>query len=355
MPRGVGARARDGGTPARLEYGRERGTRFARGLGAMAIAVHAPKPGDVIDRKYVLRERIGEGGMGTVFVADQPALARSVAIKILHPRHAADRDLALRFRDEAVAASRVRHPGVVAVFDASHLDDGTPYIVMEYVAGRPLGDIIATERIAVPRALALVDRILDVLAATHGDGVVHADVKSDNFLVGERDGEEHVTLIDFGLARVADLASARDTPLISGTPEYMAPEVIRGERPEIASDLYGAGVILYELLVGKTPFAGGTPSEIMARHLDDIAIPPSLRRPDRDIPRALDAVVERALAKRPGDRFGDAAAFARALHAIARRRNSCGERRLRIDPMIDAPVDRDAITRVHAMRVARRG
>jgi len=277
-------------------------------------------PGDVVAGKYVLRERIGEGGMGMVFLADHPALARTVAIKILHPRLVGNHELALRFREEAVAASRVRHPCSVSVIDCDVLRDGTPFIVMEHVRGRPLARIVAEQEVPIPRAIELVTQILHAIDAVHCSGVVHADVKSDNFLVDEGDGSDHVTLIDFGLARLEATPGARTagaSVVVSGTPEYMAPEVVLGSDPSPASDLYAVGVILYELLTGVTPFSGGTADEIMARQVEELVIAPSLRKPARAIPTAIDQVVARALDKRPEARFADAAEFARTLHAVA--------------------------------------
>ncbi len=278
-------------------------------------------PGDVVDGKYVLRERIGQGGMGSVFLADQPALLRSVAIKVLHPDFAGIPAHARRLHDEAVIACHVRSPHCVEVFDSGALPDGTPYIVMEHVPGRPLGRIIADEPISLSRALDLFDQILHAIAATHHSGIVHGDVKSDNFLVELVDGVDHVTLIDFGLAQAvatpARVDPEHDEIMISGTPEYMAPERIAGDPPSPASDLYGAGVILYELLTGTTPFGGGTAMEIMVRQTRDKVIPPSQRRPDRAIPPVIDRIVLRALEKRPEARFADAAIFARALRAAA--------------------------------------
>jgi serine/threonine protein kinase len=278
-----------------------------------------PKLGDVLEGRYVLRERIGQGGMGYVFLADQPALRRSVAIKVLHPELAGIPAHARRFQDEAVIACHVRSPHCVQVFDSGALLDGTPYIVMEHVPGRSLGRIIADESISLPRALDLFDQVLRALAATHRNGIVHGDVKSDNFLVELVEGVDHVTLIDFGLARAiappASVDQDHDEIMISGTPEYMAPERIAGEPASPASDLYGAGVILYELLTGTTPFSGGTAMEIMFRQARDEVIPPSQRRPDRAIPPVLDRIALRALDKRPEARFADAASFARALRA----------------------------------------
>jgi serine/threonine protein kinase len=278
----------------------------------------ALNPGDVIDGRYVLRERIGQGGMGGVFVADQLALDRSVAIKLLQPGLVGVPDLIRRMHDEATLASHVRSPHCVGVFDWGVLPDGTPYIVMEYIPGRSLARIIADEAISLERALDLFDQILSALAATHCSGIVHGDVKSDNFLVERVNGTEHVTMIDFGLARITGAPSdVADELTISGTPEYMAPEVAAGDRPLAASDLYGGGVILYELLTGTTPFRGGTATEIMVRQARDPVIPPSECRPDRGISPEIDRVVLEALGKRPDARFADAAAFARKLRAAA--------------------------------------
>ena len=222
------------------------------------------------------------------------------------------------------------------MIDCNVLNDGTPYIVMEHLRGRPLGRIIAEEEIPLRRALDIVSQILGALGVAHDNGVVHADVKSDNFLVDELERSDHVTMIDFGLARLD--GDGEDNGLgsrvVSGTPEYMAPEVIGGATPSAASDLYAVGVILYELLTGTTPFAGGLPTEIMARHVDDVVIPPSLRQPDRDIPPALDQIVLRALAKRPAARFPDAGEFARALDSVSRVRSKSGRHsRFELDPV----------------------
>lgn len=275
----------------------------------------------MLDGKYVLRERIGQGGMGSVFLADQPALERTVAIKILRSDVEACRDAGL-VHGEAVAASRVRSPHCVAVIDCSVLADGTPYLVMEYVPGRSLERIITEERIPVARAVRLFEQVLDALGAAHDSGIIHGDVKSDNFMVELLGGHEHVTMIDFGLARVAAPPAhdrLEEGARVVGTPDYIAPEVIRGEAPTRASDLYGAGVILYELLTATTPFGGGTAAEIVARHVFEVVEPPSLRRPDRAISPAFDELVLRALDKRPAARFPDAATFARELRAAARR------------------------------------
>jgi serine/threonine protein kinase len=275
-----------------------------------------PRIGTVIAGRYVLCERIGAGGMGVVFRAAQATLSRTVAIKLLHPRLAREACSLRRFHDEAIAASRVSHPGTVMVLEWGETAEGTPYIVMEDVRGANLGRVLHRDRrMPVTRVVDIVRQVLAALGEVHAAGVVHGDVKTDNLLVEETGTGDRVRLIDFGLARLLDreaIAPERSVE-VSGTPEYMAPEVIGGEAPTPAADLYGAGVVLYELLVGATPFAGGSASAVMKRHLEDDVIPPSLRSPDRGISPLLDHIVMTALDRSPENRFATAAEFAAAL------------------------------------------
>jgi eukaryotic-like serine/threonine-protein kinase len=275
-----------------------------------------PSTGDIVAGKYILRERIGEGGMGIVFLADQPSLGRTVAIKLLQPALTACDALVRRLHTEAVAACRVQHPGAVAIIDFGTTDEGTPFIAMEHVPGRSLRQLLAEEEIPLPRALKIVQQLLRTLQAAHARGVIHADIKSDNVIVEHTAGGDTVTLIDFGLARLDGRWEHGD--YVSGTPEYMAPELVRGEPPTVPTDLYGVGVILYELLTGRTPFEGGSTDEVLRRQLEDEVILPSLWQPDRDIPAALDLIVLRALHKDPRARFASAAELAEALAAICR-------------------------------------
>jgi eukaryotic-like serine/threonine-protein kinase len=275
----------------------------------MAALLFDPKPGDVLGSRYILREQIGEGGMGIVFCAEQPALARNVAIKLLHPSLA---HAARRFRNEARAASRVRHAGTIAILDCDFT--GAPFIAMELVAGRPLSAILAEEDLPLPRVLGIADQILWSLEATHDGGVIHADIKTDNLLIDVRPERDVVTLIDFGLAIID--GSWIDPDHLWGTAEYLAPEVILGCRPTSSSDLYSAGVILYEMLTGTVPFTSASSQETLLRHLEDEPLPPSLRRPRGGIPPVLDEIVLRALDKDPQQRFANARDFATAVRAV---------------------------------------
>lgn len=266
---------------------------------------------------YRVSSVIGSGGMGVVYEAHRDD--EWVAVKVMHPQRFHDPRARRRFRDETLAGSIVHHANVAHTLGHGEIE-GIPYLVMERVCGEPLG--IQIQRDGAPslrRAVLLTRQILAGLAALHSAGIVHGDVKSDNVLVEHADdGTIRAMLIDLGLAHVqfGDLRDARrpdlDEAMVSGTPEYMAPEVIRGEGSSMASDLYAVGIILYELITGRTPFAGGTPGEIAQRHLHDEVVPPSLRCED-DVPAILDRIVLHALAKDPAQRFSSADAFAAAL------------------------------------------
>ena len=281
------------------------------------ISDHHARRGQTIGGNYILGDVIGVGGMGVVYTAVQRTLGRVVAVKVPRSDLTARDFVHARFRNEAIAGSRLTHRNLVAVLDFGD-DNGSPFLVTECVYGTLLGRLIA-EGGPMPIAVIanLANQLLDGLAECHYAGIIHADVKCDNILVQTlRDGTEVPRLIDFGLARfIDDTAPVIADRVLSGTPEYLAPEVIRGEPPSVATDLYAVGVLLYELLTGTTPFAGGTCREILARHLDEQVIPPSLRCPERTIPLALERVVMRALDKRPDERFPDAAECAAALRA----------------------------------------
>ncbi len=273
--------------------------------------------------KYTLGDCIGAGGMGRVYRAEQPDLSRTVAIKIMHRTLAEDARLARHFRTEAIAAARFSHPNSVAVIDYGETEDGAPFLVMEYVHGQMLSQIVRDQGpLDIARALGFAIQILDALADAHTLGIVHADVKADNVLVETtRDRGEQTKLVDFGLARIArDRGHETDDfdsgEFIAGTPEYMAPEVIRGAPPSPASDVYAVGAMLYEMLTGSTPFAGGSYVEIMRRQVEDIVVPPSLRCAEPCVPRHVESAILRALSKDPGHRFTTAAEFINALTVI---------------------------------------
>ncbi|MFG3056335.1 protein kinase [Kitasatospora sp. NPDC048239] len=268
--------------------------------------------GSVLGGRYTLTERIGGGGMGAVWRADDSVLARQVAVKILHPGLSGDGTFARRFRREAQLLAALKHPGIVDVHDYGESEDDSEeqvaYIVMELVEGRPLNTVL-TEDGPMPaeRALGLLATALDALHAAHRQDIVHRDLKPSNLML-RADGR--VTVTDFGIARA--LASSRLTAshAVIGTALYMAPEQAEGKATTPASDLYSIGVVCYELLTGETPFTGESVLEVALKHLREPA--PGLPEPH---PQAVRDFVATALAKSPEERFADAAQMAAAARA----------------------------------------
>ena len=275
--------------------------------------------GRVLGDKFKLTACIGIGGSGAVYKADQMALGRTVAVKILNEDLSADSRMIKRFRDEAMSASRLNHPNCVSIIDYGQSSDGLLYLAMEYVKGPTLTQLLVNENPLV------VDRVVDItmqslagIEEAHLAGVIHADLKADNIILDQRRaGIDVVKIVDFGIARLITGARETEDRSISGTPEYMAPEVISGAPPSFASDIYAVGIILYELLAYKTPFFAGSTTEILANHLK--AVIPSLSSRRDQVPKELDQIVARALAKHPADRFVSAADMRAALGTLQAR------------------------------------
>jgi serine/threonine-protein kinase len=266
-------------------------------------------PDVLVDGRYKLVCRIGSGGMADVWCAADQELGRRVALKVLHPRFAADPQFVERFRQEASHAAGLQHPNVVAVFDRGEWD-GTPYIAMEQVDGPTLKEIVS-ERGALPPELA-ADVIVQILRAAryaHTHGIVHRDLKPHNVILDE---EGRVKVTDFGIAR-AGASEMTETGAILGTAQYLSPEQAQGQPLDGRSDLYSIGVMLYELLTGRVPFDAESPVSIAVRQVSEAPVPPSEVNPS--VPPAYEAVTLRAMAKAPEDRFEDADAFIAALHA----------------------------------------
>ena len=259
---------------------------------------------------YVLGDLVGAGGMGRVYATATPS-KRPVVLKLLHEQLQSDRFFVNRLLEEARAARAVSHGNVVRVLDDGITESGAPFLVMEHVAGTPLGAQIRRDGpLALHRIRNIASQILAGVGAIHRAGFVHGDMKSDNVLVDARD---HVTIIDFGLARASGAEHVAEDGMISGTPEYMAPEVIGGQPLTPASEIYAVGTIVYEMLTGTTPFSGGTCSEICSRHVTDDVVPPSLRAPDRIVPVPLESSIMRSLAKDPTRRHMTAELFGAAI------------------------------------------
>jgi serine/threonine-protein kinase len=266
-----------------------------------------------IGAKYEVRGTLGSGAMGIVYDAFDRLIERRVAIKVVRKPAGDDpesREAAARFRREAQAAGRLAHPSIVAVYDYGENAEQA-WIVMELVEGGSLKGLLDRgERMAVPEIVRLMDQVLGALAFSHQRGVVHRDIKPANIMLTQ-DGQ--VKIADFGIARLEN-SSMTQVGTLMGTPSYMAPEQFRGETVDLRADIWAAGVVLYQLLTGEKPFEGGF-SAVMHKALHTEPPPPSSL--SVTAPRAFDAVVARALAKRPEDRFPFAAAFAEAVRAAA--------------------------------------
>ena len=272
--------------------------------------------GRVLGDKFRLTACIGIGGSGAVYKAEQLTLGRTVAVKILNEDLSADGRMIKRFRDEATSASRLNHPNCVSIIDYGQANDGLLYLAMEYVKGPTLTQLLVNENpLPVERVVDITMQSLAGIQEAHIEGVVHADLKADNIILDQRRaGVDVVKIVDFGIARLVTGARESEDRTISGTPEYMAPEVISGAPPSFASDIYAVGIILYELLAYKTPFFAGSTTEILANHLK--AMIPSLTSRREQVPRELDAIVAKALAKHPADRYASAAEMRDALAAL---------------------------------------
>jgi serine/threonine protein kinase len=260
---------------------------------------------------YQIVEELGRGGMAVVYRAYQPSLNRDVAMKVLPPQLSFDQEFVERFQREAKAAAKLRHPNIVVIHDVGH-EDGTYYIVMEYLQGRTLKQLIQQEgRLQPERAAHIVEQVAAALDYAHQYGFVHRDVKPSNIFVGP---DDHVTLTDFGIAKAAsETQQLTRTGMLVGTPEYMSPEQAAGSRVDHRTDLYALGVVLYQMLAGRVPYRGTTPHATL--HAVIYEPPPPPRQINPNLQPALETVVLRAVAKQPEQRFQRGADLTSALRA----------------------------------------
>jgi serine/threonine-protein kinase len=267
--------------------------------------------GELLGDRYELEELVGSGGMSSVYRAHDRLLDRKVALKILHEHHGVDEASVERFRREARAVASVSHPNVVTVIDRGE-QDGRQFIVFEYVEGENLKRLVEREGpLPVEQALELVLQIARGLSFAHREGLVHRDVKPQNVLL---DGNGTAKVTDFGIARSLDVHHGMtQTGTVLGTSDYIAPEQAQGQSVDEQSDVYSLGVVLYELLTGKVPFSGENFVAVAMRHINEP--PPLVRAVRPDVPPRVDAAIERAMAKRPADRFPTMTAFGAELEA----------------------------------------
>jgi serine/threonine-protein kinase len=276
-----------------------------------------PRPGEIVARKYHILRVLGRGAMGMVVAARHLHLDQAVALKFMLPAARVARGATERFLDEARAASRLRSPPVVAVRDADVLDDGTPYIAMELLEGDDLaGELRRRGPLPVAEAAGLALQLCRALADAHAQGIVHRDIKPANLFAARlADGSVQLKVLDFGISTLGPGArEAGGAP--RGSPLYMSPEQVRAAPGvDARSDLWAAGVVLYQLLSGRLPFDGADETDIGVHILNDAPAP--LRAAGSRIPAGLERVVLRCLAKRPCDRYADAGALAAALEPFA--------------------------------------
>ncbi len=276
-----------------------------------------PWAGRTLAGRYRLEGVLGEGSMGRVYAATRVADGAPVAIKVLRPRWASDEVAVRRFEREAETASRLAHPAVVKVLESGLEESGRRYLVMERIEGMDLHRWIEARHPLVPRDIVrILDDVLGALEEAHAEGILHRDLKSENVLVVETESGVRGRVCDFGIVKLfGDESSTALTARghVCGTPEFMAPEQIRGGPIDPRTDVYAVGCILYHMLTGRLPFQGGTSHEVLRRHLKERPMPPSERAADTSVHPGLERVCLRALAKDPSRRFASAAEMRRAL------------------------------------------
>ncbi|MEB2312318.1 MAG: serine/threonine-protein kinase [Sorangiineae bacterium] len=284
-----------------------------------------PLVGTLVAGRYRVEKLLGEGGMGQVYLAVHEAIEKKVAIKVLRKEYSSKSDIVARFQQEAISASRIKHPNVLDVFDFGQLDDGCFFLAMEFLEGNDLADDLARTHVVEPlRGTRIALQITRALAAAHSRGVVHRDMKPENvFLQRIGDGEEIVKIVDFGIAqlRTAEEAAASEpkrrrltrTGMIFGTPEYMAPEQAAGKKADLRVDIYATGVILYEMFTGAVPHTGDTFMAVLAAHLNDPTPPLTQTYPEVALSAQFQQVILACLAKNPDERYQSMSDLAAAL------------------------------------------
>lgn len=278
--------------------------------------------GQTVAQRYKIAGLLGRGGMGAVYLAEHTELHKQVALKVLHRYMSTNEEVVARFEREAVAAGRLAHPSIVAATDFGRLEDGSFYLALEYVDGMSLADeLLECGAFEEKRAVSIAFQVNDALCTAHASGIVHRDLKPDNvLLVKMEDGSELVKVVDFGIAKVSleeeEQEGLTRAGLVFGTPEYMSPEQAMGHTVDARSDLYGVGMLLYEMLSGSSPFRAQEVTEMLAKQITEP--PPPL--PDSISPRLRDLVMW-LLRKDPDDRPDDAESLAEALAGLAHELN----------------------------------
>ena len=301
--------------------------------------------------KYRVKGELGRGGMGAVYLAEQPGLGREVAIKELILSPAADPTALMRFLQEAQVMARTSHPNLVQVHDLEQIGDAN-YIVLEFVRGRSLRDMVNQGPVPLPQTFAVMHGVLQALDYAHKHAIVHRDMKPENVLLSD---EGNVKVADFGIARLTDDSgpggTATKTGTTVGTPQYMSPEQVASSKVDGRSDLYSAGIMFYELVVGQPPFTASEadgPFTLMAKHVQAPPKPPSVHRPGLDM--RLEEMILKSLSKRPEDRFQTGDEFDATLTRIADR--LCPGWPKSLEPGADLSKMKPAAAAAHAAAMA---
>jgi serine/threonine-protein kinase len=312
--------------------------------------------GRLLNNRYLIEAKIGEGGFGAVYRATQTQMNRKVALKVLHAKMARDQQVVGRFKREAQASSLLRAPHTVQVYDFDQSPEGIMYLAMEMLQGRSLHAILATDGPLAPDRLARVlDGIADSLGEAHAQGIVHRDIKPENIFLESRPEPDFVKVLDFGIAKiVSGEGLAAGGPALTaagqtlGTLEYMSPEQLMGAQLDGRSDLYAVGILAYEMLIGELPFDCKTPGEMITAHLKLMPPPPSRRAPGRGISPLLDYIVLKLVAKKREDRYRDTAALRVDLARLMQ-----GETAAPVAPVAPVPPPVQAVPLVAAPVAAR--
>jgi serine/threonine-protein kinase len=283
--------------------------------------------GRTLNHRYVVEDKIGEGGFGAVFRGKQIATGREVALKILHPHNSGDPTIVARFRREAEACSKLRDPHTVTTYDFDETEDGILYLAMELLRGKSLHLLQKSDGPFPPeRVLGILEQVAESLGEAHQNGIVHRDMKPENVIVETRAGHDYVKVLDFGIAKM--ISGDREVQALTavgqtlGTLEFMSPEQLRGIKLDGRSDIYALGMMAYEMLTGELPFKNAkTPIEIINFHMKDVCPAPSKLRPDLNIPAAIDEVILKMVAKSRDARFADTAALRAAIEESRHQRD----------------------------------
>ncbi len=292
---------------------------------AVAVAHSGPMDlsGQTLAGRYKIIKRLGEGGMGTVYLCEHATIGKKFALKVLSHEFAHKDDLRERFLQEARAASMISQENVVEISDFGDTPDGSVFFVMEFLRGEDLSDTVkGLGRLPWPRVKPIMLQICRALGAAHGAGIIHRDMKPENcYRIARGKNEDFIKVLDFGIAKVTSDEEGEGkgltrTGMIFGTPEYMSPEQAQGAKPDHRVDIYAVGVIMYELLTGRVPFTADTFMGILTKHMFEVPEAPSAIVPDAEIPAEVEAIILKAMQKDRELRFASMAEMAEAIEAV---------------------------------------